>query len=132
MAAAQTAMNRIWFVPVGELPTGIEKRARAVLALGVIGLGTIGATIVANLGSLLPDLGIVSRLGILAGALVVNVGVFAVAFKVLTSRPLSVRELDPGRRCWRASPGSCSSSSARGTSTPGSTAPATPTGPSPS
>jgi YihY family inner membrane protein len=96
MAAAQTAMNRIWFVPVGELPKGLEKRGRAVVALGVIGLGTIGTTIIANLASLLPDLGIVSRIAILAGALVVNVGVFAVAFKVLTSRHLSVRELIPG------------------------------------
>ncbi len=96
MAAAQTAMNRIWYVPIGELPKGLEKRGRAVLALGIIGLGTIGTTIIANLGSLLPDLGIVSRIGILAGALVVNVGVFAAAFKVLTSRPLAVRELIPG------------------------------------
>jgi uncharacterized BrkB/YihY/UPF0761 family membrane protein len=96
MAAAQTAMNRIWYVPVGELPKGLEKRGRAVVALGVIGLGTIGTTIIANLASLLPDLGIVSRIAILAGALVVNVGVFAVAFKVLTSRHLSVRELIPG------------------------------------
>ena len=96
MTAAQTAMNRIWYVTPAEQPSGVTKRVRAVLALGVIGLGTIGATIVANLGSLLPDLGIVSRIGILAGALAVNVGVFALAFKVLTSRPLSVRELIPG------------------------------------
>jgi membrane protein len=96
MNAAQTAMNRIWYVPRDELPTGMKKRGLALVALGVIGLGTVGTTVIANLDALLPDLGIVSRIAIIAGAFVVNVYVFALAFKVLTSRPLSVRELIPG------------------------------------
>jgi YihY family inner membrane protein len=96
MSAAQSAMNRVWYVPRADLPKGLEKRGRAVLALAVIGVGTIGSTVVANIGSILPDLGLVSRIAVLAGVLVVNVVVFTVAFQVLTSRPLTWKSQIPG------------------------------------
>jgi uncharacterized BrkB/YihY/UPF0761 family membrane protein len=67
-----------------------------LLALGVLGVGTLGVMVVSNLGSIIPSLGIVSDLAVKAGAFVVSVAVFVLAFKVLTSRPLSWRELAPG------------------------------------
>jgi YihY family inner membrane protein len=96
MTAAQTAMNRIWYVPRADQPTGLQKRARALVALGVVGLGAIGVLVVSNIGSLVSDLGVVSDLAIKLGAFVVSVAVFILAFKVLTSRHLSSRDLAPG------------------------------------
>ncbi len=96
MYAAQTAMNRIWYVPRRDWPNPLKRRLRAMGALGVIGLGSIGTAVVANIATRLEGLAALGRVALLGGSWIVNVGVFVLAFQVLTSRRLRWRELVPG------------------------------------
>jgi YihY family inner membrane protein len=96
--AGQTAFNRVWGVPTKEQPNFLMQRLRGIGVLAVLGTltivstaagGFIGASSGSTGGALAVAAGVVVSL---AG----NVVLFVCAFKLLTAKPLSVREVLPG------------------------------------
>jgi membrane protein len=94
--AAQNAMNTIWRVPRNNRPNPLKSRARGLLLLGVVGLSIIGTTALATLGSIFDGFGVVTKILIGAGTLVVNAVVFTTAFRLATAKPITLRQTVPG------------------------------------
>lgn len=94
--AAQNAMNSVWDVPIREKPNMLKRRARSLLMLFVLGGGLLATAVLSTLTSSVGGLPGLLRLSMPLAALVVNTGVFLVAFKVLTQRDLSWGVLLPG------------------------------------
>jgi membrane protein len=94
--AAQNAMNSIWDVPIREKPTFLKRRLRSLLMLVVIGGGlflTAGASTVASSAN---SIGPAGRLLAPLLSALINIGVFLVAFRVLTERHLRWSDVLPG------------------------------------
>jgi membrane protein len=93
--AAQNAMNTIWRVPRNSRPNPLTSRLRSLLLLLVVGLSVAGTTVITALGTTTEAFGA----GVGAGlkvllvvlSLAVNVGVFTLAFRIATARPLPWR-----------------------------------------
>src|SRR5689334_141204 len=93
--AVQNAMNTIWRVPRNSRPNPLQSRLRSLVLLLVVGLSIVGTTIITALGTTTEAFGA----GVGAGlkvllvllSLVVNAGVFTLAFRVSTARPLPWR-----------------------------------------
>lgn len=98
--AAQNAFNRAWAVPRNRRPNPIKARLRSLLLLPVLGIGIIVTTGLAGLTTSASaygaDLGAAARiLGVLL-AVVANVGLFLVIFRVLTASEIPTRDLRVG------------------------------------
>lgn len=94
--AAQHAMNSVWDLPIRERPKFIARKLRSLLMLVVIGSGlflTAGSSAVANAAD---STGATGRIVAPLFATVVNIGVFAVAFRILTERDLRWSDVVPG------------------------------------
>jgi membrane protein len=95
--ALQFAMNTAWRVPRNERPNPFKARARSLLLLLTAGLGVIGTTVLTTLGgSGAGSLGPTLRVVALIGSVLVNAGIFVLAFRIATARDLSVRDVAPG------------------------------------
>jgi membrane protein len=92
---AQNAMNTVWGVPRSEWPNLWLRLARGLGILVVLGVGALAATLLSGLGTV-SGLRAVGRVLPFAGTLLVNLGLFLFAFKVLTSAALGWRQLLPG------------------------------------
>lgn len=91
--AIYTALNRIWAVPYRER-FGIARRyARVLLMLLVVLLGAVTAAGYGVLISAVPRLPVAPRVGSAAGSFAVVLVVLVLAHKVLTARPLRIRQL---------------------------------------
>lgn len=95
----QFAFDSVWEIPYHQRPNMARKVLRSVWVLATIGLGLVFSTIVS--GFIISsasgiNLGVVARIGgyVLAAAL--DVGLFVAAFRILTVRPLTTREVLPG------------------------------------
>lgn len=93
--AMQVAMNRVWNVPMGRRPGFLERLGRSVVMLAVLGVATVGATILAGIGGVGVG-GALAHAGGIALALLVNVALYLLAFRVLTEEPLSWADVLPG------------------------------------
>src|SRR5262245_39904234 len=94
-AAAQTAMNRVWDVPRARRPNFFSSRLRGLAVLAFLGTLIILSTLLSGLGvSGVPS--IVFQVLWIGASLVLNLGLFLVAFRILTARSLSTREVVPG------------------------------------
>jgi uncharacterized BrkB/YihY/UPF0761 family membrane protein len=82
--AAVNAMNTIWNVPFKSWPNFFGRRLRGYFWLAVLGLATVGTTTLAGFGTawLHGPLGWVWTTGVSS---IVNLGVFYIVFKVLTT-----------------------------------------------
>lgn len=93
--AAQNAFNTVYNVPRRERPNFLVARLRGLLTLVVLGILQLVATLASGLVT-----GGLGGLGLtIAGivvSLVVNVLLFATAFRLLTDEAVSTRELWPG------------------------------------
>ena len=94
--ATQNAMNQIWDVPRTERPGFVASRLRSLVMLIVLGTMVIASTVLLGLAtaattrwSFLPASGIVV-------ALLFNLGVFLLAYRVLTSLTLRWGDVLPG------------------------------------
>jgi YihY family inner membrane protein len=96
MDAVTNAMNEVWGVPIRDRKGTAVRRARGALMLAVIGLGLVGSTLLAGLAAQLSDLPGVGALGLAVAAILVNVGLFLVSFKVLCDEKLPWSWLWPG------------------------------------
>lgn len=94
--AAQNAMNQLWGVPFKRRPDAIRARGRALLLLLLLGSGALGTTILGGLGTVGSHLGVFWKIGSVALSAALNIGLFWVAFRVLTVRDVTWRQLRGG------------------------------------
>ncbi len=98
--AAQTMLNKVWGVPRGSRPNPVRARLRSLLLLAFGGASVIATTVLSALGAAADaygaSLGGSVRALVTAAATALNVTLFIVAFKVLTARPVTVREIRSG------------------------------------
>ena len=90
----QTAMNTIWNVPYRHRPNFLKTLLRAVIMLAVLGVITIGSAVAGSVGAGNDDL-LISFLWVLV-SLALNLGLFLLAFRILTSADVSWGDVFPG------------------------------------
>jgi YihY family inner membrane protein len=91
---AQLTMNQVWNVPTRERPKFGKTLLRGLTWYVVFGLGIVASTFVTSLGAVLKWTGGPVFSSLLA--LVLNVGLFVLSFRILTPPVASVRDLLPG------------------------------------
>jgi len=98
--AGQNAMNAAWHVPRNNRPSPIKARLRSLLLLATVGLGVLATTILSGLGSSAgafgASFGVGFKVVLTAVAVLVNAGIFLLAFRVATARDVSFRQIAPG------------------------------------
>jgi len=95
--AVQHAMNTAWTVPRNNRPNPILARGRSLLLLATAGLTVVGTTALSTLGTgAAGSLGVVVRALVLVASVLINAAVFTFAFRLATTRKLSVRDVLPG------------------------------------
>jgi membrane protein len=94
--AAQNAMNQLWGVPFKHRPNAFSQRGRALLLLLVLGGGALATTILAGLGSVGTHFGLAWKVGSIALSTALNIGLFWLAFRLLTAKDVSWRQLRGG------------------------------------
>ena len=92
--AAQVAMDTVWDVPRKHRRGTPASIAMALVMLGVLGVFVLGGAVLAGLAT--GASGIPGTVLALAGSAVLNVMLFAVAYRVLTVADLTWRQVLPG------------------------------------
>jgi membrane protein len=95
----QYAFDSVWAVPYRDRPGAFKQVLRSLWVLATIGAGLVVATLLSGFVTSTSngvDLGIAGRIGGFAVALALDVGLVVAAFRILTSRPVSMRDLLPG------------------------------------
>jgi YihY family inner membrane protein len=94
MQALQDAMNTVWDVPIKVQPNFWEKRLRALLMLGLLGVGFLLTSFLAAVGRI-PALARFGPGGLVM-SLAFDLAIFLLAFRLLTDRELAWGVLFPG------------------------------------
>ena len=94
--AAENAMNQLWGVPFKRRPDAIRARGRALLLLLLLGSGALATTILGGLATVGSHFGVLWKIGSVALSAALNIGLFWVAFRVLTVRDVTWRQLRGG------------------------------------
>jgi YihY family inner membrane protein len=92
--AGQLAMAEVWNVPGVQRPPFIARTLRGLGLLGVIGFGVLVTTVIASFSA--AGGGIVVKVVGFALSVALNVGLFVLAFRVLTVSTVPTRALLPG------------------------------------
>ncbi len=99
MRSAEFAFNSAWGIPEGERPRIVEQMRRGLLTLSTIGLGLVVSALLSGLvtgRSSGVHLGVAGKsLGYLVSA-ILDVGLFLLAFRILTDRRITFRQVLPG------------------------------------
>ena len=95
-SAAQTAFNSLWAVPYKRRPGFPHNLLRGLALLICFGLGIIATTSLSGLGGGVNVLGIGVRVAAVALALILNVGLFWLAFRLATAAEVASRDLRLG------------------------------------
>jgi uncharacterized BrkB/YihY/UPF0761 family membrane protein len=90
--AAQHAMAEVWNVPGVRRSGFFPRLARSVILFTVLGVGLAAATVVSSLVTLTGQPGVTRVLAFL-GAVVLNVGLYFAAFRILTPKVIESRQL---------------------------------------
>jgi membrane protein len=93
--AIQSAFNSVWAIPYAQRPSFGEQIRRSLFALGAIGLGLVLSTVISSYATR-TNLGVISRLAGYLIAIALDVGLFVVAFRLLTNRNVATRDVLPG------------------------------------
>src|SRR5215471_3060930 len=99
----QTAFNAVWEIPQKDRPGTLEQVARGLSALLTIGVGLIGTTLLSGFitgNQSAVNLQWWSRVGGYAIAIALDIGLFLLAFRLLTSRKVTFRDVLPGAVFW--------------------------------
>ena len=88
-------MEQVWNLPGPARPGYVQRLGRAMEFLGVLGVGVIATTLLASLNTYGKKAAIFVVLAEVAAALV-NVGMYLVAFRVLTPKGVPTQRLIPG------------------------------------
>jgi membrane protein len=97
--AIQSAFNSVWEIPHAQRPSFGAQMRRGLFALGAIALGLVGSTVISSYvtgAATGTSLGVVARLTGYLIAVALDVGLFIVAFRLLTDRDVSTRDVLPG------------------------------------
>jgi YihY family inner membrane protein len=94
--AIQNTLDVVWGVPVNKRPNPFLARLRSLLMLALLGAGVLLTTVLTALSGFGEQIGVVGSLIAVAASMAVNCGLFVVAFRVLTVRSVSVRDVLPG------------------------------------
>jgi membrane protein len=97
--SVQNAFNSVWEIPYHERPRLIEQILRSLWVLSTIGVGLVLTTIISGFvtgSSRGVNLGPAAVIGGYAIAVLLDVGLFVAAFRMLTDREISVRDVLPG------------------------------------
>lgn len=95
----QDAFNSVWEVPQVERPKIVESVKRSLIALCTIGLGLLASTFLIGFVSgddPTIDLGPLGRIFGFAAAIIVDIGLFVLAFRLLTDRAITTKDVLPG------------------------------------
>jgi membrane protein len=92
--AFENAMNTVWNVPLKDRPGFLPSTMRALGMLFALGVVTIASTLVAGVGAGTGNGWI--TVGGFAVSTVLNVGLFLLAFRILTAADVSWRDVLPG------------------------------------
>jgi YihY family inner membrane protein len=93
--ASQNAMNTVWNIPYVRRPSFGKRYARTFGVFGLLGLAVLSSTALATFATAIAHPAAESVLGV-AGSVLVNLGLFLLAFMVLTAEPLRPREVAVG------------------------------------
>jgi membrane protein len=94
--AAESAFNHLWGVPFKQRPDPLRRRLRALLMLLLLGGGSILTTLLAGVATVGASYGAAWKIGGIGLSLLLNFGLFWTAFRLLTGREVSWRELRLG------------------------------------
>lgn len=97
--STQQAFNSVWEIPRKDTPGFLERHLRSVAALATIGVGLVATTLISGLvtgNQSAIALTWWSRLVGYVIAIVLDVGLFLLAFRLLTSRRVTFRDVLPG------------------------------------
>ena len=98
--ALQSTLNKVWGVPRNSRPDPVRARLRSLLLLAFGGISVIVTTVLSALGAAAgaygASLGGGARAIATAAAIALNVTLFTVAFKVLTARSVTIRQIRAG------------------------------------
>jgi membrane protein len=98
--AMQNAFNRAWSVPRNQRPNPIALRLRSLLLLAVLGAGVLVTAALSALptgaGAFGASVGTALGIAAIPVAMLVNVGLFMLVFRVLTGGEVPTRELRIG------------------------------------
>ena len=98
--AVQNTLNKVWGVPRDSRPNPVRARLRSLLLLAFGGASVIVTTVLSALGAAADaygaSLGGSVRALATAAAVALNVALFIVAFRVLTARPVTIRQIRAG------------------------------------
>jgi YihY family inner membrane protein len=98
--ATQNALNRAWAVPRNIRPNPILSRLRSLLLVVVLGTGVLDTTALSALttgaGAFGATVDTGLQIGAIALAMLANIGLFMLAFRVLTAREIPTRHLRVG------------------------------------
>jgi YihY family inner membrane protein len=101
--AAQNAMNTVWNIPHFYWPSFWKRYVRNFGVIGLLGLAVISSTVLTAFATAVAHGAAVPVLAITA-SVVVNLGLFLLAFMVLTAEPLRPRDVVVGAViaavCW--------------------------------
>jgi YihY family inner membrane protein len=95
MKTAQDAMNDVWDVPIRQRPNLLVAVGRSFGMLVVLGGGVVGTTVLTGAMGAVGSSLVPRAAGVVLGT-VLNVGIFLLAFRILTVRDVAVRRLVPG------------------------------------
>jgi len=96
--AAQNAMNTVWNIPYVRWPNIFKRYLRTFGVIALLGLGVLSSTALTTFATAIAN-GVAATVFGVAGALVVNLGLFLLAFMVLTAEPLGPRDVAVGVIC---------------------------------
>ena len=96
--AAQNAMNTVWNVPYVRWPNIFKRYLRTFGVIGLLGLGVLSSTALTTFATAIAN-GVAATVFGVAGAFLVNLGLFLLAFMVLTAEPLGPRDVAVGVTC---------------------------------
>lgn len=94
--AAQNAMNRIWEVPMHVRPGFFPRLLRSLEVIGILAANVFISTAVSWVASRLGHIGDLERGALIAVSILVNLGLFLLAFRVLTAADIPWRDHVPG------------------------------------
>jgi membrane protein len=95
----QNAFNSVWEIPYHQRPKFIRQVGRSLMVLLTIGAGIVVSTLISGLvtsNSTGVNLGPVGRVIGLVISIALDIGLFIAAFRLLTDRDVSFRDVLPG------------------------------------
>jgi YihY family inner membrane protein len=94
--AAENAMDHLWAIPFRSRPDFFRQRVRALLLLLVLGGGAIATTILSALGTFGASYGLAWKVASISISTLLDIGLFWLAFRLLTAKQVSWRCLRGG------------------------------------